>query len=209
MHCKSYSHFFSKQFQHICVPLDVNFNESLTNDIVSFEHWALMFTRMAGYYDTPSGVYPSSVHTFFLDNSPYSFHRIVLKLYGQLDNEVVQHILFGGYITPNFDRGFMLFNDFMDLDFVSIYLFLQFSLFCIETWSTASPWGGTMLIFSKLHCTKFWLLLRFLTILQTLTLFPDISSNSFHLIGLKHGGQLDYEVIQSKLFRGYSTPNFI
>ena len=37
--CKSYSHFFSKifQFQHICVTLDVNFNESLTNDIVSFE----------------------------------------------------------------------------------------------------------------------------------------------------------------------------
>ena len=37
MHCKSYSHFFSKTFQHICVSLDVNFNESLTNDIVSFE----------------------------------------------------------------------------------------------------------------------------------------------------------------------------
>ena len=36
----SYSHFFSKTFQHICVSLDVNFNEfneSLTNDIVSFE----------------------------------------------------------------------------------------------------------------------------------------------------------------------------
>ena len=32
-----YSHFFSKKFQHICVSLDVNFNESLTNDIVSFE----------------------------------------------------------------------------------------------------------------------------------------------------------------------------
>ena len=31
------SHFFSKKFQHICVSLDVNFNESLTNDIVSFE----------------------------------------------------------------------------------------------------------------------------------------------------------------------------
>ena len=30
------SHFFSKKFQHICVSL-VNFNESLTNDIVSFE----------------------------------------------------------------------------------------------------------------------------------------------------------------------------
>ena len=37
MHCKSYSHFFSKKYQHICVSLDVNFNESLTNDIVSFE----------------------------------------------------------------------------------------------------------------------------------------------------------------------------
>ena len=37
MHCKSYSHFFSKKFQHICVSLDVNFNESLTNDVVIFE----------------------------------------------------------------------------------------------------------------------------------------------------------------------------
>ena len=37
MHCKSYSHFFSKTFQHICVSLDVNFNESLTNDVVSLE----------------------------------------------------------------------------------------------------------------------------------------------------------------------------
>ena len=37
MHCKSYSHFFSKKFQHICVSLEVNFNESLTNDIISFE----------------------------------------------------------------------------------------------------------------------------------------------------------------------------
>ena len=29
--------FVSKKFQHICVSLDINFNESLTNDIVSFE----------------------------------------------------------------------------------------------------------------------------------------------------------------------------
>ena len=29
--------FFSKKYQNICVSLDVNFNESLTNDIVSFE----------------------------------------------------------------------------------------------------------------------------------------------------------------------------
>ena len=33
----SNSHFFSKKFQHICVSLDVNFNELLTNDVVSFE----------------------------------------------------------------------------------------------------------------------------------------------------------------------------
>ena len=31
------AHFFSKKFQHICVSLDVNFNESLTNDVVIFE----------------------------------------------------------------------------------------------------------------------------------------------------------------------------
>ena len=37
MQCKSYSHFFSKKFQYICVSLDINFNESLTNDVVSFE----------------------------------------------------------------------------------------------------------------------------------------------------------------------------
>ena len=31
------AHFFSKKFQHICVSLNVNFNESLTNDVVSFK----------------------------------------------------------------------------------------------------------------------------------------------------------------------------
>ena len=32
------THIFSaKKFQYICVSLDVNFNESLTNDVVSFE----------------------------------------------------------------------------------------------------------------------------------------------------------------------------
>ena len=35
--CKSYSHFFSKKFQQICVSLNINFNESLTNEVVSFE----------------------------------------------------------------------------------------------------------------------------------------------------------------------------
>ena len=33
----NYSHFFSKKFQHICISLDVNFSELLTNDVVSFK----------------------------------------------------------------------------------------------------------------------------------------------------------------------------
>ena len=33
----AFAHFFSKKFLHICVSLDVNFNESLTNGVVSFE----------------------------------------------------------------------------------------------------------------------------------------------------------------------------
>ena len=33
----AFAHFFSKKFRHIRVSLDVNFNESLTNDVVSFE----------------------------------------------------------------------------------------------------------------------------------------------------------------------------
>ena len=36
-------HFFSKKVQHICVSLDVNFNESLTNDVVSFEQLGPVF----------------------------------------------------------------------------------------------------------------------------------------------------------------------
>ena len=32
-----HSHLLSKKFQHIYISLDVNFNESLTNDVVSFE----------------------------------------------------------------------------------------------------------------------------------------------------------------------------
>ena len=34
----AFAHIFSeKKDQHICISLDVNFNESLTNDVVSFE----------------------------------------------------------------------------------------------------------------------------------------------------------------------------
>ena len=55
---KSYSHFFSKKFQHICVLLDVNFNESLTNDIVSFEQ--------LGTEIVPSGMYLVKIQTSLL-----------------------------------------------------------------------------------------------------------------------------------------------
>ena len=46
--------FFSKnKIQYICISLDVNFNESLTNDIVSFEQLGpgigLMITRTRKY----------------------------------------------------------------------------------------------------------------------------------------------------------------
>ena len=34
----------AKKFQIICVSLDVNFNESLTNDVVSFEQLGPVFT---------------------------------------------------------------------------------------------------------------------------------------------------------------------
>ena len=34
---EKYSHFFSKKFQHIRVSIDVNFNDSLTNDVISCE----------------------------------------------------------------------------------------------------------------------------------------------------------------------------
>ena len=43
---------------------------------------------------------------------------------------------------------------------------------------------------------------------SNLTLFLGNSCN-FQLIGLKHGKQLDYEVMQSIVFRNYSTPNFV
>ena len=43
---------------------------------------------------------------------------------------------------------------------------------------------------------------------SVLILLPDNSSYSFRPIGLKHGGQLDYEVMQRIVFQGYSAPNF-
>ena len=59
-----------------------------------------------------------SIRTSFPDNSSQSFHRITLKLGGQL--EMVQCILFRDYSIPNFDSVIILFNDFfLTLTFVS------------------------------------------------------------------------------------------
>ena len=41
--------------------------------------------------------------TLFLANSAYRFHLIGLKVDGQLLFEAVQHVLFCGFSTPNFD----------------------------------------------------------------------------------------------------------
>ena len=50
------THIFpAKKFQHICVSLDVNFNESLTNDIVSFEQLGpeILFAANPSVFDAP------------------------------------------------------------------------------------------------------------------------------------------------------------
>ena len=55
------------------------------------------------------------IRTSFPDNSSYSFRRIMLKLGGQTDHEV----LFRGYSTPHFDRIITLLTIFRDVYFVS------------------------------------------------------------------------------------------
>ena len=45
--------FFSQKFQYICVSLDVNFNESLTNDIVSFEQLGPDIVFVLLFLDSP------------------------------------------------------------------------------------------------------------------------------------------------------------
>ena len=65
MNCKSYSHFFSKKFQHICVSIDVNFNESLTKDIVSFEQ-------------LDPDLHNINAHTKFGEN-PMTFTQVIVR----------------------------------------------------------------------------------------------------------------------------------
>ena len=58
---------------------------------------------------------PVSVHPYFWITP--SFHQIVLKPGGQLDHEVVQHILFRN--TTNFDEIYYIFLGIFSDDFVS------------------------------------------------------------------------------------------
>ena len=56
-----------------------------------------------------------SLRLQFVSRQLLQFSSDALKLAGQLDHEVIQHILFRGYSAPNFDRVITLFNLFSDL----------------------------------------------------------------------------------------------
>ena len=67
----SYSHFFSKKFQHICISLNVNFNESLTNDVVSFEQLGPVFHIHVYQYLQPAPEF-EIVQTFLMSSIFYN-----------------------------------------------------------------------------------------------------------------------------------------
>ena len=86
--CKSYSHFFSKKFQHICVSLDVNFNESLTKDDVSFEQLGPVFEILVRALPlclcsslVPIGSYRNLLFTFIGQYNCRSFSRKIKQFH--------------------------------------------------------------------------------------------------------------------------------
>ena len=64
-------HFFSKKFQHICVLLNVNFNESLTNDVVSFVQLGPVFHIYVYQYLQPAPEFVI-VQTFLMSSIFYN-----------------------------------------------------------------------------------------------------------------------------------------
>ena len=58
--------FFSKKFQHICVSLHVNFNESLTNDVVSFEQLGPGYLLLIWSYGMTFEISADNLHECFL-----------------------------------------------------------------------------------------------------------------------------------------------
>ena len=83
--------FFSKKFQHICVSLDVNFNESLTNDIVSFEQlgpgiWQIHLLQFVNIYlhaqtcqNIPSGLKVKAIFTNWFRTDGHASTRAFMK----------------------------------------------------------------------------------------------------------------------------------
>ena len=77
--------FFSKKFQHICISLDLNFNESLTNDDVSFEqlgpdiiHHLYVWLKFSDCYTGPeNAVVKMIIWDSFCDFAPNSLVVII------------------------------------------------------------------------------------------------------------------------------------
>ena len=111
MHCKSYSHFFSKKFQYICVSLDVNFNESLTNDVVSFEQLGHVICNWV----------------LFLGNFIYIF---VVKIYqpGTLENVITSLT----NNTDNADKKSKYFDCWRGSDYINHHLLILNK--CFSRW---------------------------------------------------------------------------
>ena len=69
--------FQQKKIQHICVSLDVNFNESLTNDIVSFEQLGPVLNYLNTtscsnyYYHLPIGEHRTTYNNVLRGSSFY------------------------------------------------------------------------------------------------------------------------------------------
>ena len=152
--------------------------------------------------------------TLFLDNYSYNFHQMRLKLNGQLDYEVIQHILFQGYSTSDFDKNYY------SLKIVRIWLLsskflLQFSLDRVETRWIVRPWDGAVNIISRLQFTKFIDLLFFSKfhrhILKNRTmLFPTtfISVSEKIDVGLKkHAANFYFNFTRRRVVR-YSCFDF-
>ena len=85
--------FFSKKFQHICVSLDLNFNESLTNDVVSFE-------RLGPYYYVYTRwLLVFQVFVSLLDHASTPDEKLAANEYRYISTLNKKYILENYYIT--------------------------------------------------------------------------------------------------------------
>ena len=93
LNCKSYSHFFSKKFQNICVSLDVNFNESLNNDVVSFEQLGPDIFLMSQTYAV-STHQQHLIGVLLMSTTNVCFHSEIRKILSRAMNQytILKHI---------------------------------------------------------------------------------------------------------------------